>query len=137
MNTHPPIDDLICRARERGLRLTAQRRAVLAAITGLHQHFAAEQLLAECRTRRFTLCRATVYNTLHHLVDRGVLREVRLDPWRVLYDTDLSPHYHLLDARTGEVVDLPLNALSLDEGSLPDWLPKHALRDLVVHIGRR
>ncbi|HEY3055259.1 MAG TPA: transcriptional repressor [Thermoanaerobaculia bacterium] len=38
------------------------------------------------------ISRATVYNTLHLFVEKGLLREVHLDPERIVFDPKLETH---------------------------------------------
>lgn len=67
--------------------------------------------------------KATVYNTLGLLAERGVIREVIADPTRVFYDPNTSPHHHLYDEGTGELTDI--DATELKVSGLPE-LPEGA-----------
>ncbi len=50
---------------------------------------------------------ATLYNTLNILVQTGLLRPLKLPQSdKVIYDTNVSDHYHFLDEKTGELFDL-------------------------------
>lgn len=50
--------------------------------------------------------KATVYNTLNLFRDRGLIREVIVDPKRVFYDPNTEPHQHLYSVDTGEITDI-------------------------------
>jgi Fur family transcriptional regulator, iron response regulator len=41
------------------------------------------------------------------------VREVFVDPARVFYDSDTSVHHHLYDTDTGELVDIPADAIQI------------------------
>jgi Fur family iron response transcriptional regulator len=50
---------------------------------------------------------ATVYNTLGSLVEGKLLREFRFPhSERVIYDSNVSDHYHFIDEKTGELFDV-------------------------------
>jgi Fur family peroxide stress response transcriptional regulator len=50
--------------------------------------------------------RATVYNTLHSLVEAGLVREFKLDASAARYDAFLHPHHHFVCDTCGVVEDL-------------------------------
>jgi Fe2+ or Zn2+ uptake regulation protein len=58
---------------------------------------------------------ATVYNALHHLVQTGLIAEVRQPDGVVAYDRETSPHDHIICRRCGRLDDVPtLSEPSLD-----------------------
>lgn len=61
---------------QRGLRLTAERQAVLDEVFATHDHFEAEELLLRLKKGRHRVSRATIYRTLELLVDAGLVRKV-------------------------------------------------------------
>ena len=82
----------------RGKRITRQRRAIVEHVSAHHEHFDAEQLLAELRgsAEGSRVSRPTVYRTLAELVDAGLLRKMTLDG-RAVYEHDYGypQHDHL------------------------------------------
>jgi len=50
--------------------------------------------------------KATVYNTLGLLAEKGVIRQVIADPAKVFYDPNTSPHHHLYDEGSGKLSDI-------------------------------
>jgi Fur family ferric uptake transcriptional regulator len=85
-----------------GLRVTAPRRELLAAITDLGDHFSAERL-AEAAPG---VGRATVFRTLRVLLDAGVVCQVVEPDGGIEYRvTALGHHHHLLCADCGAVDD--------------------------------
>lgn len=59
------------------------------------------------------ISRATVYNTLNVLVEKGLLRQFVLTEGRTVFDPNTKPHHHLVDERTGEIHDIPWDRLAV------------------------
>ncbi|CAM5283814.1 Transcriptional repressor OS=Streptomyces tendae OX=1932 GN=GUR47_06585 PE=3 SV=1 [Streptomyces tendae] len=101
------MSDLLVRLRERGWRLTAQRRVVAEVLDGDHIHLTADEVHARAAERLPEISRATVYNTLRELVQRGEVLEVSTDGRAKRYDPNAHrPHHHLLCARCGAMRDV-------------------------------
>ncbi len=56
---------------------------------------------------------ATIYNTLHQLCDAGLLAEVVVEPGRSYFDTNISGHHHFFNVDTGELADIPPEAVAV------------------------
>jgi Fur family iron response transcriptional regulator len=124
--------------RARGIAPTRQRIDIAHCLLCVHQHLSAEQLQARLlEAAREVPSRATVYNTLRLLADRGLLREVVVDPQRVFFDSNVGPHHHYFDAERSELFDIPASALVIT--GLPPLPPgtECAEIDVVVRIRRR
>jgi Fur family transcriptional regulator, ferric uptake regulator len=82
----------------RGKRITRQRRAIVDHVASRHDHFDAEQLLAELRhtPEGARASRPTVYRTLAEMVEAGLLKKMVLDG-RAVYEPDYGypQHDHL------------------------------------------
>jgi Fur family ferric uptake transcriptional regulator len=82
----------------RGKRITKQRQAIVDHVSGHHEHFDAEQLLAGLRKTPAgaRASRPTVYRTLAEMVDAGLLHKMVLDG-RAVYEHDYGypQHDHL------------------------------------------
>ncbi|HSL97029.1 MAG TPA: Fur family transcriptional regulator [Candidatus Deferrimicrobiaceae bacterium] len=61
------------RLRERGLRWTPQRRAVVEVLSGVHGHVTGAELVAGCRAIDPTTTPSTVYRTLDVLEEIGLV----------------------------------------------------------------
>ena len=93
--------------REAGLRVTPQRRAVLAAFhAGESRHLTAEEVFERARRTLPELSRTTVYNALGDLARAGLLRTVEgFGPAR--YDPNLDPeHQHFYCLSCGRLYDV-------------------------------
>ena len=92
--------------RGAGLRCTPQRVAVLDYLVRHPDHATVEELWPALNRRQTLASRATVYNTLHTLVEAGLVREFKLDANAARYDACLDPHHHFVCDRCGGVEDL-------------------------------
>ncbi|MDT3396364.1 Fur family transcriptional regulator [Streptomyces sp. B1866] len=101
------MSDLLKRLRERGWRLTAQRRVVAEVLDGDHVHYTADEVHALAAERLPEISRATVYNTLGELVSLGEVIEVSTDGRAKRYDPNAHhAHHHLVCARCGTIRDV-------------------------------
>ncbi|WP_329455751.1 Fur family transcriptional regulator [Streptomyces sp. NBC_01497] len=115
------MSDLLERLRERGWRMTAQRRVVAEVLDGEHIHLTADEVHARAVDRLPEISRATVYNTLGEMVSLGEVIEVTTDRRAKRYDPNAHrPHQHLVCARCGTIRDVhtsgdPLSQLPAGE----------------------
>lgn len=94
------------RLREHGLRVTPQRRAILAVFTPDAGHLSAEQVFERAARELPELARATVYNTLADLLEAGILRKVE-GLGAVLYELSVDEgHHHFHCADCGRLFDV-------------------------------
>jgi len=105
-----PISDLLQRVRDRGWRLTPQRRAVAEVLDGEHVHLTAEVVHDRAQARLPEISLATVYNTLNELVAMGEVLEVPAANGAKRYDPNAHrPHDHLVCTGCGELWDVFAN----------------------------
>lgn len=71
------------------------------------QHLTAEQLLAALKAQGQRVSKATVYNTLNLLAAHGLLRDMAAGADRTVFDSNVEPHFHILDTHTGKLTDIP------------------------------
>jgi len=106
-------EDLVKLLREHGIAPTHQRLEIALVLFGRCEHLAADQVLALANERFAETSKATVYNTLNLFRDRGLVREVIVDPKRVFYDPNTEPHHHLYNVDTGELTDIAAEDLQI------------------------
>ena len=92
--------------KELGLKLTPQRMAILGYLDGNIAHPSAEDIYSAVSKRFPGMSRATVYNTLASLRDKGKLLELTIDPAKKRYDPDTKPHHHLICLECKRVSDI-------------------------------
>ncbi|NLE43150.1 MAG: transcriptional repressor [Chloroflexi bacterium] len=101
------LDALAGRLRENGLRVTPQRRAVMAVLLESDDHPTVEQVHERVRSRYPMTSLATVYKTLALLRDLGELREISIGSASNRYDASLPQgHAHIICVSCGTIVDL-------------------------------
>ncbi|MCA8900647.1 MAG: transcriptional repressor [Hyphomonas sp.] len=101
-----------------GLRATRPRLRIARILFADRQdrHVTAEWLADELARQQHPVALATVYNTLHALTEAGALREVRgASPGTIVFDTHTGPHHHFYDETTGELTDIPADAITLQD----------------------
>jgi len=109
------VDQLCAQLKARGRRVTPQRRAIIQVLLEDHAHVTAEQVLTRVRDMMPDLSPATVYNTLHELVEMDVLEELALGTGGRHYEIRKAIHAHLICLGCGRIEDVPQdhNALML------------------------
>ncbi|MBM4043487.1 MAG: transcriptional repressor [Planctomycetes bacterium] len=93
--------------KRRGLKLTAEREAILARAFAKHRHFEAEDLLFEMRQGGSRVSKATIYRTLPLLVKCGLLREVIHGEKHAHYEHVFGHghHDHMVCVQCGRVIE--------------------------------
>lgn len=87
---------IIKKWREKGLKLTPQRLAILKYLEGNTSHPTAEDIFRAIKKRYPTVSFATVYNTISSLKELGEVFELTIDPERKHYDPNTNPHHHVV-----------------------------------------
>ena len=96
--------------RERGLRVTPQRRAILAAFAGRSdEHLSADDVHARASAVVPELSRGTVYATLAELAELGLIAAFG-SPEPVRYEINTAPHQHFRCRQCLRVFDVALPA---------------------------
>ncbi len=93
--------------KERGLRYSRPREAILAYLSEKDRHVSAESLYLDLKGRGEDLSLSTVYLNLSALAEAGLVCEFKGANGESLYDSNVSPHYHVVCKETGEVLDVP------------------------------
>jgi len=99
------------------IKATRQRVDVAAVLLEQHIHMSADEVFTKVESMGSTVSRATVYNTLSLMVERGILAQVIVDPTRVFYDSNTSAHHHVFDTDTGRLTDVSPGEVNI--GRLP------------------
>ncbi len=103
----PTVDGLCTQLKEQGRRVTPQRRAIIQVLLGDGgAHPTAEQIFAQVQSAMPDMSPATVYNTLHELVDMDMLLELDLGMGERRYDVNTADHAHLVCLGCGRVEDV-------------------------------
>lgn len=96
--------DELC--RERGLRLTEQRRLVLEVLEAATDHPCTFEIHRRASAGR-RIGVATVYRALNSLATAGLVTRHVFRDGKARYErTGRAPHPHLIDVSTGEIVEV-------------------------------
>ena len=120
-----PIRDNLAIAgllRRHGIGPTAQRIEIASILLSRFQHLSADQVMKAVNRERPTASKATVYNTLNLFAERGLVRQVIIDPSKIFYDSNIHPHYHFYNEDTGELIDLKAESLQIN--GVPELPPR-------------
>lgn len=100
------IEDAESFLREHGLQVTAQRLAVLKAVSAL-PHATADEIADDVRGRIGAVSRQAVYDALGILVEKGVVRRIQPAGSPARYEDRVGDNHHHLVCRTcGRAVDI-------------------------------
>lgn len=113
---------------------TAQRLEIARILFSKFQHLSAEQVLKAINKHNANVSKATVYNTLNLFAEKGLVRQVIIDPNRIFYDSNTGKHYHFYNEDSGELIDLEVDRLKIH--GIPQ-VPENTYEcgvDVIVHI---
>lgn len=105
--------ELFARLRQHGVQPTPQRLEVAELLLCKPQHLSADQILDRLRDNGSRISKATVYNTLNLFSERGLVRELNVDPSRRFYDSTTHAHHHFYHVDSGELSDIPDEQVSI------------------------
>jgi len=101
--------------QQAGIQPTAQRIAVCRYVFCEGKHSTAEEVKRWADRNFPKISLATIYNTLNTLVEAGLLKEVRFPHSdKVAYDDNTNEHYHFVDERTGQVIDVDPESIHVE-----------------------
>jgi Fur family ferric uptake transcriptional regulator len=117
-----------------GAKLTPQRLRIAETVFDTHRHFTAEELYALVKQREPLVGRVTVYRTLEHLVQSGMVEELSIQKGVATYEhvTGHAHHDHLICTHCGKLMELSsprLEKVKHEEAEAAGWLPQsHSLK---------
>ncbi|MBM0108628.1 transcriptional repressor [Steroidobacter sp. S1-65] len=133
----PTRDRIAQQLHLHGLKPTHQRVRVAEILMAAPTHMTAEQILAQIRKGGERVSKATVYNTLKVLAQRGLVRQIHLDPERSVYDSTIVPHHHFHDLETGELKDIDPNDIAFSRfPTLPEGMEAEVV-EVVIRLRRK
>ena len=89
-----------------GMKMTPQRMAILNFLDGNLTHPSAADIFREISANFPTMSMATVYNTLETLVQKGLIQELGIDPYKKRFDPNPDHHHHLICIHCREINDI-------------------------------
>ena len=128
------VDQFVAFLKDHGLKLTPQRLRIAETVFDTHAHFTADALYALVKKREPLVGKVTVYRTLEHLVESGMVDELAIAKGVSTYEHTAghAHHDHLVCLKCGRVQELSspkLEALKEREARSAGWEPlSHLLR---------
>jgi Fur family iron response transcriptional regulator len=124
--------DIFALLEHHGVLPTPQRLEVAEVLMHQPQHLSADQIIERLKEAGSRVSKATVYNTLNLFSERGLVREVMVDPVRKFYDSTIHPHHHFYNVDTGELQDIPDDAVGFSHlPPLPDGTTEDGVEVLI------
>jgi Fur family transcriptional regulator, iron response regulator len=121
----------------RGIQATTQRMRIAELLFARDQHLTAEQIIDTLAGQGRRVSKATVYNTLNLFAEKGLLRALKVDRERGLFDSNMRPHYHIHVEDTGELIDVTPGDVEFSRlPTLPPGTESVAV-DLVIRVRRQ
>ena len=100
------MSDPVGLLRKHGIPITAQRLAVLRAVSD-RPHATADAIAEDVRSEIGAISRQAVYNTLGTLAEKGLVRRIQPAGSPALYENRVGDNHHHLICRTcGKTVDV-------------------------------
>lgn len=126
--------DAIHKLQAQGINPTQQRIVIAQLLFARPQHLSAEQVLISVQDSGTHVSKATVYNTLSLFAEKGLVKEVIVDPSRVFYDSNTDAHHHFYNVDSGELEDFSNSNMSVD--AMPELPPGTQLEgvDVIIRV---
>ena len=100
------VKNIIQRCTQSGLRMTEQRRTVAQVLETSQDHPDVEELYARASKLDPRISIATVYRSVKLFEESGILEKLEFGDGRARYeDADRDHHDHLIDVKTGEIIE--------------------------------
>jgi Fur family ferric uptake transcriptional regulator len=102
------VDQFCQFLRKKDLKLTPQRLRIAETVFSTHKHFTAEQLYALVKHVEPLVGKVTVYRTLEHLVESGMVEELSIKKGVASYEhvAGHGHHDHLICVKCGKIEEL-------------------------------
>ena len=104
---HEPGSDA-ARLRQRGLRVTGPRLAILSMLERVGGHRSADELVLALRRGGYHHARTTVYNALDDLARAGLVRAAPVDAGALRYESAGEAHHHFVCRECGSIRNVEL-----------------------------
>ena len=132
---HMTRETIADRLRAHDITPTHQRIEIAHVLFDRMEHVSADQILSTVNARFAETSKATVYNTLKLFLEKRLVRELIVDPTKVYYDPNVSPHHHFYDVATGELTDIPAAGVHIE--GLPPLPPGRVTEGIDIIVRTR
>jgi Fur family ferric uptake transcriptional regulator len=106
MSPTSKLSDIEAKCAARGMRMTEQRRVIARTLASSADHPDVEELYRRCVGIDDRISISTVYRTMKLFEDAGIIERHDFRDGRARYEQARDEHHdHLIDLRTGEVIE--------------------------------
>ena len=126
--------ETLAKLEQFGILPTPQRLEVAEILLHKPQHLSADQVIAKLNEHGSSVSKATVYNSLNLFAERGLIKEVLVDPERRFYDSTTPAHHHFYNVDTRELSDISSDDIQI--AGLPPLPPGTQLEgaELIIRL---
>ena len=119
---------------ENAIRPTQQRMEIVLLLLAKPQHMTADQVLQSVNSHKNQVSKATVYNTLNLFAEKGLIRQVIIEPSKVFYDSNTETHHHIYNEDTGMLQDIDADNMVIENlPQLPAGIVKSGI-DIIFRV---
>jgi Fur family ferric uptake transcriptional regulator len=121
---------------ERGLRMTGQRRTIAQVISESQDHPDVEEIFRRAAALDPKISIATVYRTMRLLEETNVIEKRDFGDGRARYEEQRDEHHHhLIDLKSGEVIEFQDEELERRKREIADRLGYDMMGDRLEIYG--
>lgn len=130
------LDQHTKKLKDKGLKVTPQRLAVLNAIAHLKNHPTTENIIGFIRKKHPNIATGTVYKVLDVLVEHQLLKRVKTGKDVMRYDAVTEKHHHLYCTESERIEDYMDHELDqiLEEYFRKKGIPDFEVEDIRLQI---
>ena len=127
--TNDFLKEAITKLKYSKLKITQQRIELLNIMfADAENHFTPEDVHRKVKETGRSISLATVYNSLKQFTQHGILKEIRLSPDKMYFDTNLKHHHHFYDKYSGAITDVNSDKVKIQK--IPE-IPKGKILESV------
>ncbi|MFZ3102323.1 MAG: transcriptional repressor [Desulfitobacteriaceae bacterium] len=101
--------------KDKGVRFTPQRQAILEFLLRTDTHPTAEDIYQDVKAKFPGVSLGTIYNTLNMLKEHGHILELSYGDMSSRFDGNPKNHYHVVCSECGKVVDYHRPLIQLEQ----------------------
>ena len=117
--------------KEKGLKLTPQRRLIVDIIHDTGAHLTAQEIISYVQSKMPGVNKSTIYRTLELLEGAGCVYKSAMGDQFIYHHAEEGHHHHLVCSKCGETIDLDENLFAPVERSLGE---KYGFRVDFKHV---
>jgi len=131
-----PVEEVITKLKEKGLKVTPQRIAIYEAIIKLNNHPTAENIIEYIRINHPHISVATVYKILDTLAANRLINKVKTESDYMRYDVVMKCHHHIYYSDSDIIEDYNNDDLSkmLKEFFMKNTISGFKIEDIKLQI---